>query len=222
MRTISQIDIRHKAFVHAWLHREVEHRFIITVINTGDSRQIASLVIHLNIIYNRCRKILHGSLGVTCHELLTAHFDLLHLFSVNGDLSVFTDLCTRQTLHKFLNHRSFRSHVSSGVIDKGVFLHYHLQRLTCHIDLTEHLGVALHLNRTQVQVFITNYLKPLEHANIADTGNTEKILSVLGSCDGKSATLVRYCSCNKCTVHCNQLNRGLHHRLLCLAVYQHT
>ena len=108
LRTDTNVIISHETFIHAFLHSEVESGFLITIVDTRDTAQVALLVIHLDALDDRSRQVLHGRLRIAGHKLLTTHLHFLHLFSVDGDLTVVVDLCTRNTLHQFLCHRAFR------------------------------------------------------------------------------------------------------------------
>ena len=125
--TCRQIRIHHHAFVHARLDTEVEHRLLLTVVDTRHTGQVALLVVGLDTVDDVGRQVLQGRLGVAHHELLTIHQDLLHLLTVHLDGTVIAHLCTGQTFHELFHYRSLRCTEGGGVIYEGIRFQGHLR-----------------------------------------------------------------------------------------------
>ena len=172
------IDVGHEAFVHARFDAEVEHGLLIPVVDTGDTGQVALLVISLHLINNGSRDVLHGRLRVSGHELFAVDKNLLYLFAVDRDLSVIVDLGTGQSLDELLDGGAFGGAVSAGVVDEGVFFQYDLLRLCRHRSFFEHDGISGKEDGAQLYVgILLNGYRPCESL-IADAGNLQDELSV--------------------------------------------
>ena len=122
LSTGCQVCIDHDTFVHTCLDAEVENRFLFTIINTADTRQITLLVVGTYTLDDRGGQILHGSLCITGHELLAIHHNLLNLFTIDGYLTVVINLGSWKALHQFLNNGTLGCTISRGIIYKGVCL----------------------------------------------------------------------------------------------------
>ena len=196
----AEVHVGKGSLVHAGLDAEVEHRFLVAVVDAGDAGQVALLVVGLDVVDDGCRQVFHGRLGVAGHKLLAVEQDFLHLLAVDGDFAVVVDLCARQLLHQFLNHRALGGAVGGGVIDEGVFLQGHLGGLGGHLGALQHDGIG-----TDDEIAEGNVLAPA-HRNvagqwgIAHTGELHNILAVGRGGKPESAVLVAHGTGNKRTV----------------------
>ena len=112
--TGGQVSISKHTAIHALAKPEVDDRLLIAVVNTRDAGQVAFLVVCPDTLYDVCRQVLQGRLGVA--ELLTVDANLRNGLTVNLDVTVIIDLGSWQTLHQFLNDRAFWSAVCVRVI----------------------------------------------------------------------------------------------------------
>ena len=153
--TCSQVEIGHVATVHTFLNREVEHSLLLTIVDTSDTRLVALLVVELHILYDVYRDILQRSLNIAKHKLLTINKNLLHFLTINGDVSVFIDLGTRNTLDEFLDRRALGGAIGLRIVHKSVFFHYHLCCATSNYSLLQHDTLRLHQQIAKVLTGIT-------------------------------------------------------------------
>ena len=168
LRTDTYIVICHEALIHAFLHSEVEGGFLVTIVDTRDTAQVALLIVNLDALDDRCRQVLHGRLRIAGHKLLTTHLHFLHLFSVDGDLTVVVDLCTGNTLHQFLSHRAFRHAIGSRIIDECVFLQHHFLCKCRHLGTFQHHGISRHRHRSHSEVLVPLHLQVLHRCDVTD------------------------------------------------------
>ena len=147
--TYTEIDVGYGALAHTRLGTEVEHRLLITVVDTRDPCQVTLLVVSFHLVDDACRDVFHGRLGVAGHKLLTVEHDLLHFLAIDGDLAIVVDLCAGQSLDEFLDGGALRSTVGGTVVYKGVLLERHLQGLRRHLCLFEHHGIGVDDNVAQ-------------------------------------------------------------------------
>ena len=117
-----QVGINHDTLVHTGLNTKIEDGFLFTVLNTGNTSHIALLVVCLDVIDDVCGQILHGCLGIACHELLTVNKDFLHLLTINLNRTIVAHLGTGETTHQLFNNRAFGRTIGSGIINEGVLL----------------------------------------------------------------------------------------------------
>ena len=151
-RTVCAVGVDEPAFFHALLHREVEHRLFVAVIDAGDAAVVRLAFVGFDLLHHLRRQILHGHLGVVGEELLAVHHDLLDGLAVDGDVAVVVHFGARELLDEILEHGAFGRAECARVIDKGVFLHLHLCQLRFHHSLFHDLGVLQKLNLAEVLV----------------------------------------------------------------------
>ena len=175
--THAKVDVGYGTFAHARLGTEVEHRLLITVVDTGDACQVTLLVVGLHLVDDARRDILHGRFGISGHKLLAVEHDLFHLFAVDGDLAVVAHLSAGQSLDEFLDGGALGSAVGSTVIYKGVLFERHLQGLRCHLCLFEHHGIGVDDDVAQGQVVLSLHLQTLDGGDIADARNLQQVLA---------------------------------------------
>ena len=171
LSTNTQIDIDHRTTVHTCTDTEVEHRLLVTVINTGDTSQVALLVIRANLFNNRSRQVFQCRLSVT--EILTINLDLRHLLTIDGDVTVLIDISTRHTLHQFLHHGALWNTISIGIEDQGVTLRLHLGQVSRHCSTLQHDGIRRQTNSTCRYTFTIGYGNLLRVGLEAHIGNTQ-------------------------------------------------
>ena len=103
LSTTCQVNVGHVASVHAFLDGEIKHRLLISVFNTGNAGLVALLVVELHILDDADRQVLQGCLHIAQHEFLAVEQYLLHLFAIDGDISIFVNLGSWHSLDQFLN-----------------------------------------------------------------------------------------------------------------------
>ena len=214
----AEVVVGEVALVHTGLDAKVEHRLFLTVVNAGDACQVALFLIGFDVVHNVYGQILQCSLGVARHKLTSVHLDFLHLAAIDGNLAVVVDLGTWQFLHQFLDDRSLRRAIGSGIIDEGVFLHRHLRCLTGSHHAFQHHGVGTHGHAAQCHILTTRNRDIPHNVLIAYTIDFQDILTIRRSCQRKLSIHVRECSLHKCAVGFQQLHGGLNHRLTSLLV----
>ena len=144
--TDTQVDIGHRTTIHAGTKSEVEHHLLVSVVDIGDTGQIALLIVSSDSFYDVGRQVLQGCLHIA--KVFLVDLNLLHLLTVDGDVTIFINIGTRQTLHQFLNHRAFRCAEGIGIVYDGVALRLNLGYMSRCGDAFQHHGVATHCNVT--------------------------------------------------------------------------
>ena len=203
LRTCSQVGIGHHTFVHASLDAEVEHRLLLTVVNTADTGQITLLVVGLDAVDDVRRQVLHGSLRVARHELLTVDQNLLHLLTIDLDGTVVAHLGTRQTTHQLLDDRTFWRTESSSIIYKGIGLQGHLGGLTSNRSTFQHDGVGLHGDGAHGDVLVSD-ADALRVGLETHAGHLEDIITCLRRLHGEFAIHIGQRTLHECTVRLQQ------------------
>ena len=216
--TNCEVSITKKSLVHAWLDTKVEDSTFITIVNTSHTSHIRLLIISPYLLNDRCREVLQGSLGITCHKLLTINLDLLYLLTIDGDLTIFINLCTWQTLYEFLNNRTLWSAIGSSIIYKGIFLYNKLLSHALSHNFLQHHGISSHIDVAESHVLRLCHGNVTIHIGIANVGHSQNVLSVLWGCYLESTVLCRCSTSNKRGVSLEQLDCCLHKRLFCLFV----
>ena len=208
-RTDTHIIVGHETSVHTWLDTKVEHGLLLTIVDTADTSQVTLLVVSLDTVNDVRRQILHGSLRIARHELLTINENLLHLLTIDLDTSVIVDLSTRQALHQFLNHRSLRSTESSGIIHKGVSLQRDLGSMASDRSTLQHDGIGLQRDRAKLDILVGLHIDALSVSLEAHTCHLNDISTCFRSLYTK--TTIKFCqhTCCQSTVGLQQFYRGL-------------
>ena len=99
--TIAHVSIDEPAFLHTFLHGQVEYGLLIAIVDTCDTAVVALFVVRLNLFNHLRGDILHSHLGVVVEEFLTTYHDFRHSLTVNLNGTVFAHLCTRQLPYQF-------------------------------------------------------------------------------------------------------------------------
>ena len=218
MSTCSKVCIAKETLVHTRLDTEVKNHIFLTVINTSHTSHIRFLVIRPYLFNNRCWEVLQSCLAITIHELLTINLDSRHLLTIDGNLTVFANLSTRQTLHELFNNRALWSTISSCIIYKGILFHNKLLSHTLSYDFLQHYGIGSHIDLSESNVLAFSHGNVTIHITITDVGHSQNVLSIFWNRDLERAILCRCSSRNIRRVSLQQLNSRLHKRLLCLFV----
>ena len=121
MCTTGEVEVGHVAAIHTLLNGKVEHRLLITIVDTGDTRLVALLVVELHILDDGDGQILQRRLRIAEHELLAVDEDFLYLLTVDGDVAILVHLGTGHTLNQLFNRRALRGAISLRTIDQRVF-----------------------------------------------------------------------------------------------------
>ena len=198
--THTQVDIGNHTLIHPLLHTEVEHGLFLTVINTSHLGEIALLVVCLDLINDAGRQVLQSSLGIARHKLLAVYQDFLHFLTVDLDGTVIADLCTRQTLHEFLNHRTFRCAVGCRIIDEGILLQTHLLSHGGYHGTFQHDSISTNDHIPHCQILVFRNLDALNGRLVTYTGNLEEILAISRGIDMEESPLIRNGTRHVCTV----------------------
>ena len=110
------------AVFHILLHRQVDHGFLLAVVDTGESCKVALAVDHLKLFNHVDRQVLGCHLGVVGEELLAVDKNLGDALASCGNLTVGVDIDTRKLLEKVLHHGIGLCLVGTGIILNGVLL----------------------------------------------------------------------------------------------------
>ena len=209
-----QIGIKHETFVHTTLDTKIEHRLLLTIIDTADTCQVTLLVVGLHPLNDRGRQVLHSRLGIARHELLAIDHDFLYLLTIDSNLTIVIDLSTRQTLHQLFDHGTLGGAVCRGVIYEGVGLQRYLGSLSGHGGTLQHDGIGLHGQLTQRQVLVGTYRHTLGIRLEAHTGNLKDILACCRSLYMETSLQVGQRTSHKRAVRLQQPDTGLCQRFL--------
>ena len=205
------IGIHHHTFVHTGLDTEVEHRLLLTIVDTADARQIALLIIGFDTIDNVCGQILDGSLRVASHEFLTVDEDFLDFLTVDLDRAIVADLCTRQTLDEFLYHRTLWRTEGICVIYKCVGFQSYFRSMGRHSSTFQHNGIGFQGNRTHRMILALRNRNLLRVVLKTNEGNLQGISSIARRLNREGALCVCYCICNEflsAEKRCGSLNNS--------------
>ena len=101
----TQVEVGHVAAVHTFLNREVEHGFLLAILDTGDTRLIALLIVELHVLDDAHGDILECRLNIAQHKFLSVEENLFHSLSVDGDITLLIHISPRHTLYQFFNTR---------------------------------------------------------------------------------------------------------------------
>ena len=154
--TASQVEVGHVPAVHTLLDGEVEHRLLLSVLNTCDTSLVALLVVELHILDDGNRQVLQRRLHITEHELLTVEQDLFYLLAIHGNITVLIHLSTRHTFDEFLDGGTFGRSEGIRIIHQRIFLHHHLRSLGCDNCLFQHHAFWRHTQTAQFLVLVTS------------------------------------------------------------------
>ena len=105
-RPSGHVGITEPTLVHAFLYGQVEHRLLLTVVNTGDTCQIGLLVVGFQLLYHIYRQVLQTGLYVSTEELLAVDHNLRQVLTVDFHITLVVNLRTGQLLHQLLEHGS--------------------------------------------------------------------------------------------------------------------
>ena len=141
LTAVAHIGVYHPSLLHSALQGEVEHGLLLAVVNSGDARVVALLVVGFQLLNHLGRQILRGHLIVSLEEVLALHQNLAHGLPVDLDVAVVVNLGSRKLLYQFLQRGAFGHTESIRVIYKGIGLHLHLGELGHDLCLGEHLRV---------------------------------------------------------------------------------
>ena len=140
------------AVVHALLHREVDHRFVLTVVNARKARQVAFAVDNLEFVHHVGRNVFRSHFRVVAEEFLTVDKDFRHLLAVGCNLAVAAHLHARHTLQQVFHHSVGLGFVGVGVVFYGVFLHRDRRFHAVDHGFLQENALHFHRNGTKVHV----------------------------------------------------------------------
>ena len=214
----TQVDIGHCTTIHSGTKSEVEHRRLVTVVNTGDTCQVALLIVCSDSFDDVGGQVLQGCLHIS--KVFLVDLDLLHLLTVDGDVTVVIDLGSRQTLHQLLHHRTLGSAEGIGVVNQRVALRLHLSHMSRCGDAFQHHSIATHRYRPHCEVAALGNLDIPGECGIAHAGKLQDVSSVSGGGNRESAVHVGNGSFYKCAVCLQQLHSYLNHCFFGVSVYK--
>ena len=102
--SVSDIGVTEESSVGAFLHLQVKHSLLLSVINACDTRKVTLLIIEFHFIYNIYGDILKGNLLVGSKEVLTLHKYSVYSLSVYCNCSILSNLDSGIFLYEFLQH----------------------------------------------------------------------------------------------------------------------
>ena len=223
MRTASQVNIAKPTLLHALLDGEVNHRLLLSIINTRHTSHIRLLVVGFHLIHNLAWEVLHRDALVVAKELLAIHENLRDALSVDFDVAVVIHLCPRQLADEFLQHTTLRHLESVGIENNRVLLHLDRFQRTSHhgslqLDARRHKHDGTHV----LFALLARHLHLVEEIMIANVGNLHHIIARRHIFHGKEATRVRNGTRHqpRC-VSMKQLNSGMRERLTAFGI-EHT
>ena len=217
--TASQVEVSHVPAVHTLLDGEIEHRLLLSVLNTRDASLVALLIVELHVLDDGDRQVLQRRLHITEHELLTVEQDLLHLLAIHGDITILIHLSTRHTFDELLNGRAFRCTEGIRVIHQRVFLHHHLRSLCCDNGLFQHHALRRHPQTAQFLVLVTPQCHLTLDGLVTYGGNLQTVGTVRWCLDREITLVVTHRSTHEGTVvGSKQLHRGLQDRFLLISI----
>ena len=144
---------------HTWLHREVDHSLLLSVIDAGEHSLVGLLLHHLHLLDELGRNILRSKLRIVEEEGLSIDSDLLDGLTVCCDGTVRLHLHTWEFLEEFLEHIVVRSLERRCVIFDCILLHDDRVTDCRHACRIENLYILSHLHVTEIHILIhSNFL----------------------------------------------------------------
>ncbi len=137
---ISGLGIAEPAVVHAFLHREVYHGFLLAVVNAGHSGKVALAVHHLQLLDDVYRQVSRGHRGVVAEKLFAVNKYLAYFLSVGRNLAVAAHLHAGKTLKQVFDHGVGLRFVRFGGELHGVFHHLHRGAYACDSGFLQGYG----------------------------------------------------------------------------------
>ena len=215
----TQVEVGHVATVHTFLNREVEHGFFLTILDSGDTRLIALLIVELHVLDDAHGDILQRRLYIAQHKLLTIQQNLFHLLTVDGDVAIFINFGTWNALNQLFDRRTLGGAVGFGVIQDGVLLHNHLCCTTGNHSLLQHDTLGFHEQIAQILINVATKGDLTLDGLVAYRRDFNAVGATGGGRQIEITTFVTHSTTYKRTVGGDkQLDGGLHHRFLQLGI----
>ena len=165
--TDTQVDIGHRTTIHAGTKSEVKHHLLVSVVDIGDTGQVALLIVSSDSFYDVGGQVLQGCLHIS--KVFLVDLNLLHLLTVDGDVTIFINIGTRQTLHQLFNHRAFRRAEGIGIINDGVAFRLNLGYMSRCCDAFQHHSISTHRNIANCEIAVLGHLKVLDCCGVTHT-----------------------------------------------------
>ena len=89
LRACTQVHVAKPAVLHALLHRQVQHRLLLAIVDTRHARAVALPFVGLQLVDHVRGDVLHRHLLVVQEKLLAVHQNLRDLLAVDLDGAVF-------------------------------------------------------------------------------------------------------------------------------------
>ena len=153
--TACKIEIGHITAVHTFLDGKVEHRLLVAVLDTRYTGLVTLLVVELHILNDGDRQVLQRRFRVAKHKFLSVDEDLLHLFAIDGDITILIDLSARHTFDEFLDGGALRRAESIGIEDECILLDDDLCSTARDDSLLEHNALRRHEQCAEFLVLVT-------------------------------------------------------------------
>ena len=147
MHAIAHVGIGLQAATGTALRHKLQHKVVVTVVDTRHPAQVALLIVGLHLVHHVRRQVLHHRVVIARHKVATVHLEAFHVLAVDADLAVLVNLCARQGFHQRLNHRTLGHLVGVGVIHHRVVLDDHL----LHVSRHHYLGNGITLQRLHIR-----------------------------------------------------------------------
>ena len=193
-------EVAHPALVHAFLHSEVNHCFVLAVVNAGEAGKVALAVNHLQLVDDVGRQVFACHVGVVGEKLLAVDQKFGHGLAVGGDGAVGADFNARHTLQQVLYHGVHLGLVAVGIIFYGVLFYGNFGFHAHHGGFFEHDGAWRHGYFAQRKAAALRHGDGSAHVVIAQISHLQHIFAGCAHGNGERAVDVRGGSVHECAV----------------------
>ena len=149
--TDTTIDITYPTLVHTLLHGQVEHGFFFTIVDTGDAGIVRLTIVCIDFLNHVYRKVLQTGFHVSTEEFFTVHHQLLDFLTVDLHITVIVHFGTRQFLHQFFQHGTFRSTIGRCIITQCITRNGYLRSFCGNHGFAQHDGIRRQGNLADIQ-----------------------------------------------------------------------
>ena len=224
-RTHATLCITKPSVIHTFFHSQVEHRFLLSVVNTRHSCHIALALVGLDFRNNIYRYVLQGNFLIVEEEFLSFHQNLAHRLAVDGDVSILIHLCSREHLDKCLQRGPFRHRISRSIEHEGIPTYLNFRCHGCHLHSLEQFGVFHYHDASRIKCATASIAQIHQFflRHIANEGNNKHILSSSHIVQKEFSLHIRSGTHYKCTIgQRQQTNCGTCHSLVRFKFYNRT
>ena len=208
------VEVSHEATVHAFLDCEVDDGLLLAVLNTSDASLVRLLVVELHVLDDVNRNVFQSRLHIAKHELLAVKQNFLHHLAIDGDVAVFVNFGSRNTLDKLFDGRALRRTIRIGIIYQCIFLHDDLCRTSRNHHLLQHISLGSHQQVAQFLTAVVAQRHLALYRLVTHRRHLQPVDAVRRSLDGEVTLHVGDRTPHEGRIPlAEQLHRGLHHRL---------